>query len=325
MSRVGAASRQIPRTHYTVGSSPIVRLLDLTRGLLQRIEGQFRRTWGFVPALWNLYFRERVNLGASLSIKRGRDLQALNADTIETDAAIAAADLVQKLEKGFYKLPDGNRRRINNDASKLLFAVGLGDLQRKLLMDFRFRCSAIPCTQEIRTKIGHLGFWAGVNYGSGIFCTISPGERHNYLAIRLSRYRQDDPFVASDIKRQKWARNDSPSLEPLLQDVFEVNVPGYDTRRLYLAEDPLAAANAFFVQIRTVLATMLGVRMCPRCPHCNMSSAPCQDALGSNAEAMGGIAGRVDALFGAVEAQKTTGGLHYHFLCMSSVYISLPL
>ena len=28
---------------------------------------------------------------------------------------------------------------------------------------------------------------------------------------------------------------------------------------------------------------------------------------------MGGIAGRVDALFGAVEAQKTTGGLHFHF------------
>ena len=28
---------------------------------------------------------------------------------------------------------------------------------------------------------------------------------------------------------------------------------------------------------------------------------------------MGGIAGRVDALFGAVEAQKTSGGLHFHF------------
>ena len=53
--------------------------------------------------------------------------------------------------------------------------------------------------------------------------------------------------------------------------------------------------------------------MCPRCPHCLHSSSPCQDALGSNAEAMGGIAGRVDALFGAVEAQKTTGGLHFHF------------
>ena len=84
-------------------------------------------------------------------------------------------------------------------------------------------------------------------------------------------------------------------------------------RRLYLAEDPLAAANAFFVQIRTVLATMLGVRMCPRCPHCSETEWPCQDALGSSAELMGGIAGRVDALFGAVESQKTTGALHYHF------------
>ena len=119
--------------------------------------------------------------------------------------------------------------------------------------------------------------------------------------------------MAIDTNRQKWAGNDSPSLEPSPQDVFDVNIPGCDTRCLYLAEDPLAAANAFFVQIRTVLATMLGVRMCPRCPHCNMSSAPCQDALGSNAEAMGGIAGRIDALFGAVEAHKSTGGLHYHF------------
>ena len=53
--------------------------------------------------------------------------------------------------------------------------------------------------------------------------------------------------------------------------------------------------------------------MCPRCPHCLHSSSPCQDAFGSNSKAMGGIAGRVDALFVAVEAQKTTGGLHFHF------------
>ena len=59
------------------------------------------------------------------------------------------------------------------------------------LADLRFRCGAFPRSQEIRTKIGHLGFWSCVNYGNGIFCTISPGERHNYLALRLSRYRQD--------------------------------------------------------------------------------------------------------------------------------------
>ena len=80
-----------------------------------------------------------------------------------------------------------------------------------------------------------------------------------------------------------------------------------------LAQDPSAATNAFVVQIRTILATILGIRMCPFCPHCAESSCPCQDALGSVAEAMGGIVGRVDAMFGAVECQKVTGALHYHF------------
>ena len=44
-----------------------------------------------------------------------------------------------------------------------------------------------------------------------------------------------------------------------------------------------------------------------------MSANPCQDALGSSAELMGGLAGRADALFGAVECQKSNGSLHFHF------------
>ena len=139
--------------------------------------------------------------------------------------------------------------------------------------------------------IGHLGFWAGVNYGNGMCGTISPGERHNYLALRLSRYCQDDPFIAGECWRKKWAREDAPSLEPSPDDIFEVDIPGYETRRLFLAEDPLAAANAFSVQIRTVLATILGIRMCPNCPHCAETATPCQDALGSSAEPMGGSPG----------------------------------
>ena len=43
--------------------------------------------------------------------------------------------------------------------------------------------------------MGHLIFWSTVVYGNGIFMTVSPGERHNYLAIRLSRYRRNDPFM----------------------------------------------------------------------------------------------------------------------------------
>ena len=317
-----SAQKKLPSLCSTVGPACAVQLRDLVHGLSQRIEGQFRRHWGFIPAVWNLFFRERVNLGASLNVKHGMP-DGKSSNVQDTDAAIAAADLVQKLETGKYTKPNGKICRINNDASKLPFAVGLSDLQRKLLADFRFRCGAIPGSQEIRTKIGRLGLWACVNYRNGIFCTISPGERHNYLACRLSRYRQDDPFVARK-NRRKWGGKDAPSLEPTSEDRFEdaqpqsddeveFEIPGYNLRRLLLAEDPLSAANAFFVQIRTVLATMLGVRMCPNCPHCSETKWPCQDALGSSAEAMGGIAGRVDALFGAVEAQKTTGGLHYHF------------
>ena len=54
-----------------------------------------------------------------------------------------------------------------------------------------------------------------------------------------------------------------------------------------------------------------GIRMCPECPHCNCGKNPCQDKFGSNAEAQGGSLGRCDALFRAVETQKS-GVLHYH-------------
>ena len=73
-------------------------------------------------------------------------------------------------------------------------------------------------------------------------------------------------------------------MQPSSDDAFEMQIPGYDLRRILLAEDPLAAANAFFVQIRTVFATVLGLRMCPFCPRC---ACPCQDAVGSVAELMG--------------------------------------
>ena len=38
-------------------------------------------------------------------------------------------------------------------------------------------------------------------------------------------------------------------------------MPGYDLRRLILARNSLAASLAFTVQIRLVLATILGIRM----------------------------------------------------------------
>ena len=90
----------------------------------------------------------------------------------------------------------GKRRKVDGDVGKLHLTMDLTSAQKKLLGNMHFRCAQVSGTQEIRSKIGHIGTWAAVQYGLGIFMTISPGERHNYLAIRLCRYRGGDPFVA---------------------------------------------------------------------------------------------------------------------------------
>ena len=50
------------------------------------------------------------------------------------------------------------------------------------------------------------------------------------------------------------------------------------------------------------------MRCCIRCPDC-----ACSDLFGSNARLEGGVLGRVDAVHGSIEAQKSAGSLHVHF------------
>ena len=126
-----------------------------------------------------------------------------------------------------------------------------------------------------------------------------------------------DPYVQGDepirVQQRLWLGHCAPSLEASVTDRFDFEVPGYDLRRIMQAQDPLSAAMAFSVQVRGVLAPLFGIRMCPDCPHCVESENPCQDAFGSNAEPVGGMGGRSDALAGAVECQKMSGSLHFHF------------
>ena len=129
----------------------------------------------------------------------------------------------------------------------------------------------------------------------------------------------------SKLHRQ-WAGKDAPSLEPDPKDEYNIDIPGYDLRQLLLARDPLAAVNAFFIQLRVVLATTLGIRMCPFCPHCTdrtHSDNPCQDAQGSVAELLGGALGRCDAMIGAVECQKTTGSFTFSCHDILAVFTSI--
>ena len=192
-----------------------MKLYDVVRGMPRRIEAQFRRHWAFTPSLWNLYFRERLNLGVSLGAK-ARSVGSQPQVAMEQDAAMAAAELYQLLQSGSYVTQDGKRRRIDGDTSKLRFAEGITPQQKRLLADFSFRTKLLPGTQEIRSKIGHLCFWASVVYGNGIFMTISPSERHSGLALRLSRYRRTDPLVdpSTTPGESAWIGSDVPRLAP---------------------------------------------------------------------------------------------------------------
>ena len=109
------------------------------------------------------------------------------------------------------------------------------------------------------------------------------------------------------------------------ESVF-TDLPEYDLRRLMIARDPLCALYAFLVNVKVVLPTLYGLRMCPDCPHCVETRCPCMDIFGSNGTPMGGSAGRADAMVGAVEAQKAEGTLHLHlflYLQMAHQYMTL--
>ena len=160
--------RVLASEHYWPGFSEetfvggaYVIIFDVTRSMSQRVEGQYRRNWSFIPGLWNLYFRDEINRGVSL---KTAPRVAASGPCLpeEQDAAVAAAKLYEKLETGVYVDQRGKRRKLDGDTSKLMYAEGVTPLQKRLLADFRFRTRLVAGTQEVRTKIGHIGFWASV-------------------------------------------------------------------------------------------------------------------------------------------------------------------
>ena len=137
-----------------------------------------------------------------------------------------------------------------------------------------------------------------------MFIIVSPSERHSGLTLRLLRKRAKDPWLKygdPDFKSlmQQLAAADCPSLETVTREwaatndceYGEVALPEYKLRRQAISNDILCCVEAFVVLVKVVLATLLGIRMCPKCPHCNYNNAehPCQDQFGSNFDTFGGI------------------------------------
>lgn len=135
--------------------------------------------------------------------------------------------------------------------------------------------------------------------------------------LRLCRGRKSDPAFTHESRRaQDLQGRCEPKLEEELLHLDPMalaeHVLDYDERVALLARDPVACSDGFDVLVLLTLKHLFGVRYCPDCPNCAKSHRPCTDVFGSNATAMGGIFGRIDAVYGSIECQKS-GTRHGHF------------
>ena len=299
-----------------------------TAGIARRIEAQIQADWCAIPALRNLDFRHAMY--ASPSLRHQARVETADALAAESrDLCDAAMNLYQHhLWHGYQVSRTGRKQYINGDITKLRFAHGLTAVEKKLLQNMGFITRTLAGAQELRLQMGHCLTGANIVYGTGVFITISPSERHSGLTLRLLRKRANDPWLKygePDFKTlmQKLAAADYPSLETPTRewadandcDYAEIGLPEYKLRRQAVSNDILCCVEAFLVLVKVVLATLLGIRMCPKCPHCNANDSrnPCQDLFGSNMDTFGGIFGACDGFGGAVESQRG-GTLHIHLI-----------
>lgn len=116
-----------------------------------------------------------------------------------------------------------------------------------------------------------------------------------------------------------------------------LNLPPLADRLGINAQDPLSSVQHYLLCAYVLLPGVLGLRMCLRCPHCNVDSQDpfymndprrqarkcqqcCQDLLGKNTKGMGGYAGLAESLALANEHQAE-GTPHGHgFAVLNNIY-----
>ena len=316
-----------PRRRRCFDDAPTLNLQSYTAMMARRVEAQVRWDWDLLPGLQSLSFASQVNRAVGISLQRGvRKLEdAHENEADDTQIGLAMKRLYELLHTGEYVDDAGHRKRLNGDISKLSRVIGLTPLQSAIVRNMFFMSARLAGTRQVRKHIGHMLTAARIAYGVPIFMTVTPSERHSGLTVHLTRYRLGDPGIrVATPELQGLAGYLYPSV--LASESARIELPEYDLRRTCSNRDPLCAVYAFVVMVRVVFANLYGLRMCPICPDCERTHSPCMDRYGSSATALGGSAGRADAMIGAVEAQKAEGVLHLHlflFVQMAMQFLTL--
>ena len=292
--------------------------------LTRRSSAAVRSDWSLVPTVRSSTFKWQSEhifaIAAPFAARR------------DGAAKTQAKDLIDAMKNLYKHLHSGcvgsgvNRIPIKGDTTLLPRANGLTALERRIAHAYNFLAREMSGTQQLRRLMGHTQFGARVVYGDCLFMTISPNPQMSALTLRLSRYRDNDPYIQySDAQTQQLAKDNAPKLEAKRRrlvsmrpscadtnDFAEIDIPIYDERLKMTARDPLAIIEGYRIEVILRLAALLGVRMCPNCPRCNHSLYGCQDLFGSNMRPLGGVLGGMTSLGGATEHQGH-GTPHLHF------------
>ncbi|CAJ1327813.1 unnamed protein product, partial [Effrenium voratum] len=307
------AGNQLLDQFQSQSGAPEVNIHAWAAAMQRRVEAQFRRDWTFGFAVWNYLFRTAVNLQKNAYMFSAPSADGGSYQSLKPEDIVAGVREITSRLRGTYTDINGEEKPVQGDLTKLRFA-NLKPAARKILANVEARAKNIPGTHEVRKTMRLQTHAYRVCHGTSIFLTFSPSERDTALMLRLARVREEDPALLRDGAKKFQARG-APALDEefcrLSPEALAENLPNYEDRRALLARDPLACAEGFRTLVLLTLRHLLGVRFCPRCPNCATSGQPCSDAFGSNAVAGGGVLGRVDAVFGSIECQKS-GALHAH-------------
>ena len=150
-----------------------------------------------VPAVRNLTLKCDALCGEEAARRHAVDKNTAG-NVHAAEVTEAAANLYKKLMQGHWW--DGRKKIIiNSDFSKLPFAMNLSEMERKLVKDVVFLQKKYAGTQQVRLMIGHALFGARMEFGDPLFLTISPSSRHSGTSMRVSRYRQSDPALQTNL------------------------------------------------------------------------------------------------------------------------------
>eukprot|EP00435_Cladocopium_sp_Y103_P067307 s284_g29.t2 len=282
-----------------------VELAEFTELMGHRCEHQFGGDWCFSYVRWNYLFRQQLHRAKGLSLRRLGAREEGEEGNLQGEELKNAACEISAGLSGKYLGSDGQLRPVGGDLNKVAYIPGISKAALRLLQEARHIMGKLPGTTGVRTLMRYRAKAMQVAYGTPVFVTLSPAEKHNYLMLRLARWCSKDPAVRKDPALQKVAGRMQPGSGAW---------PAFEERRRVLALKPAAAVLGFRVHILLLLRGLFGLRTCLFCPACQAqrdAEAFCSDLAGNAAELGGGAFGRCAAAFFSIESQKSSA-LHVH-------------